>query len=228
MEPGNNCPALATSFEWIVSGTTRTAWIEQFNHWATLKYNRRVVKLFRSNLLYPWLRREFPNFRYILLLRHPAAIVLSQLKGKWNLSSGRLNAQTALREHANLTRFDEFQWPDTGFLSNLIFWVIENEVALDCANETGGLIVFYEDLCTQPRKELAKIQDYLEIEFPSKVFENLEEASWSSRRAISGLTSEERVNRWQLIINDEQRRMLGQVLMHSSLAKHYGTEAFPQ
>jgi len=80
----------------------------------------------------------------------------------------------------------------------------------------------------QSRKDLARIQDYLEIEFPSKVFENLKEASWFSRRAISDLTTEQRVNRWQSIINEEQRRMLGRVLMRSSLAKHYGSEAFPQ
>ena len=80
----------------------------------------------------------------------------------------------------------------------------------------------------QPRKELARTQDYLEIEFPSKVFENLKEASWFSRRAISDLTTEQRVNRWQSIINEGQRRMLGQVLMRSSLAKHHGSEAFPQ
>ena len=226
--PGHNCPALARSFESIVSGTTRIAWIEQFNHWTTLSYSRRVVKLVRGNLLYPWLRQKFPNFRYILLLRHPAAVVLSQLKGQWNLSSARLNQQEILREHANLNRFDEFQWPDRGFLSNLIFWVIENEVALACADDTCGLVLFYEDLCIQPEKELAKVQNYLEIEFPSKVFKNLHEASWSSQRAITDLTPEQRVIRWQSMINEEQRKTLDQVLSRSSLAKHYGLDALPQ
>lgn len=228
MAPGHNCLALARSFESIVSGATRIAWIEQFNHWATISYSRRVVKLVRGNLLYPWLRREFPDFRYILLLRHPAAVVLSQLKGKWNLSSARLNQQDILREYANLDRFDDFQWPDKGFLSNLIFWVIENEVALDCAHETGGLVLFYEDLCMQPIKELVKVQNYLKIEFPSKVFENLHEASWSSRRAITDLTPEQRVTRWQSMINEEQRKTLDQVLSRSSLAKHYGLDTLPQ
>ena len=113
-------------------------------------------------------------------------------------------------------------------MSNLIFWVIENEVALDCAHETGGLVLFYEDLCMQPIKELVKVQNYLKIEFPSKVFENLHEASWSSRRAITDLTPEQRVTRWQSMINEEQRKTLDQVLSRSSLAKHYGLDTLPQ
>ena len=112
--------------------------------------DRRLTKLVRANLLFTWLHKWFPEFGCILLLRHPAAVILSQLNGGWNLSSARLNAQSVLRDPARLERFDDYGLPEEGFASNLLFRIIENEVTMECAKTNRSPVLHYESLCMNP------------------------------------------------------------------------------
>ncbi len=110
-------------------------------------------------------------------------------------------------------------------MSNLLFWVIENEVAIECGETTNGLIVRYEDICLRPRTELQKIGCHLNVDIPEQIFERIQEASWSSRQSVTSMTPEERIHRWKNLINDEQTEWLSQVLQRSKLSEHYGLDS---
>ena len=59
--------------------------LERLNPDEARKVRRLIVKFVRANRLLPWLCRTFPLPAPILLIRHPCAVVASQLKaGKWN------------------------------------------------------------------------------------------------------------------------------------------------
>jgi|GEM_PF-3681348 len=219
---------LADSFRRVVQADIRKPWIEQFNTGTTLTYDRRLIKLVRANLLFPWLHKWFPEFRYILLLRHPAAVILSQLNGGWNLSSARLNAQSVLRDSARLERFDDYGWPEEGFASNLLFWIIENEIALECAKTNQSLVLHYENLCMNPDDELRRIEHYLNTKLPKEAWQQLDDASWSSHTSIGTLSAEEKVTNWISQITDEQMTILADLLKRSPLGGLYGTDPMPQ
>ncbi|MCA9118222.1 MAG: hypothetical protein KDA79_24290, partial [Planctomycetaceae bacterium] len=59
--------------------------LERLNLDEVRKVRRLIVKFVRVGRLLPWLCRTFPLPAPILLIRHPCAVVTSQLKaGKWN------------------------------------------------------------------------------------------------------------------------------------------------
>jgi hypothetical protein len=227
LDPSDSQTELMENLRGIIEGRRRSIWSEQFNPWYRLLYTRRLVKLVRANLLAPWLFAALPEFKYVFLLRHPGAVVSSQLNGGWHLSSERLRDQKTLFSASDLQRFNHFGWPSEGFLSNMLFWTIENEIALRAAESAGALVVLYEQLCAEPLRELNRIERYLGAELPSLASERLNMASWSSSRELNSLSIEEKLTRWQQRVNPEQLAQMNDVLAVSSLARFYDHTAWP-
>jgi hypothetical protein len=225
--PSSPLPQLHQAFESLVTGRRRTLWTEQFNQSADLVYRRRILKLVRSNLLFPWLTKNFPDFRYIFLIRHPAAVVLSQLRGNWTLSAQRLLSQPDLLQAYDLNKFDLFGWPAAGFLSNMIFWAVENEIALRHAQKSGALIVYYENLCIEPQTEMKRIENYLGVTFPLALRDNFDRSSWSSRRDIGSLSANDKISKWTAQITSEELANVEAVLRQCTLSEVYGPDPSP-
>ncbi|SVE33915.1 uncharacterized protein METZ01_LOCUS486769, partial [marine metagenome] len=166
LSPTQRNEVLQSLIENLMTGKIRVPWIEQLNRPGSIIYNRRLIKAVRATLLLPWLSTHFPDCRFILLVRHPAAVIRSQLKGNWELSSRRLRSQALISETIDLKIFDQFGWPASGFASNLLFWAIENHVAYKHAKQFGYLIVRYEDLCLNTANELSRLENYLDVRLP--------------------------------------------------------------
>jgi hypothetical protein len=220
-------PALQAALRRLVDGHDRTDWTEQFNPPWRWIYRRRLLKAVRANLMSPWLHAHFPACRYLLLVRHPAAVVASQLKGGWRLSSRRLRDQPGIADVLDLRGLDQFGWPEDGFLSNLLFWAIENAIALDAARRSGALVLFYEDLCLQPGREIQRLADYLGVAFGASVNRQLGRSSWSSDRRIGTLPADEKVSRWTRTTSDVQIELIVDVLAACGLAGLYGHDPRP-
>jgi hypothetical protein len=226
-DPSASFPLLQQSFQALVTGRRRSQWTEQFNKASDFVYRRRLLKLIRSNLLFPWMTSHFPNYRYIFLIRHPAAVVLSQLHGNWTLSARRLLSQPDLQDAYELSKFDSFNWPESGFLSNMIFWAIENEVAPLHAQQVGALIVHYEKLCIEPQKEMHRIEEYLGVKFPPTLRNNFYLSSWSRRRSVGSLSVNDKISKWTAQISPDDLTNVEAVLHHSRLSEFYGTGPMP-
>jgi hypothetical protein len=220
-------PDLHDALRRLVHGHDRTDWTEQFNPPWRWIYRRRLLKAVRANLMAPWLYAHFPDCRHLLLVRHPAAVVASQLQGGWQLSSRRLRDQPALAGLLDMQRLDRFGWPASGFLSNLLFWAIENAVALRAARRSGALLLFYEELCLQPEREIQRIAEHLGVAFPARVSRRLDKSSWSSDRRVGTLPAEEKVSRWMRTTSDAQIELIGDVLAACGLAGLYGRDPLP-
>ncbi|HEU4848388.1 MAG TPA: hypothetical protein VFT03_09325 [Rubrobacteraceae bacterium] len=65
----------------ILTGGLRSLWTDRFNE--KLVARRRLIKDIRANLLLGWMRANFPGMPIVLLLRHPCAVVASQLALGW-------------------------------------------------------------------------------------------------------------------------------------------------
>lgn len=59
------------------SGRSGTSWVNQFNH--APNSQSVLIKAIRANLLLPWLQRQLPWVKLILIVRHPIPVVLSHL-----------------------------------------------------------------------------------------------------------------------------------------------------
>lgn len=227
IEPGRAAPVLEEAYDSILKGKRTTPWIEHLNSPTTMVYKRRLVKLVRANLLFPWLVSRYPDQKHVLLLRHPAAVVLSQVRHGWNLSSARIREQKNLPQSAAISSLGDLGWPESGFLSNLVFWAAENRIALDRALESNTMVVFYEHACTSPIEVLDQLSGFLGFSLPSTALERLDKVSWSSSADIGSMSVSEKISRWQGELSGEQRDQVARVLESSRLDEFYSLESEP-
>ena len=222
-----NPPELSDTLKTVISGNRRSFWTEKLNRPGQFVYRRRLLKLVRANMLFPWLSTHFPKFHYVYLVRHPGAVILSQLQRGWQLSSRRLLNQGVPSEVMDLRVFDEFGWPDEGFLSNLIFWAIENKLALKYAQKIGALIVHYENLCVTPLTEIQRIAEFLDVKFSADIYDAIHQSSWSSDVSVASLSVNEKISKWSESVSEKELDMIGNVLAACGLNTIYGRGPMP-
>lgn len=227
LQPADSSPVLAGAFSDLLEGRIKRAWCDQFNPTMQFTYRRRLLKEVRINLLLPWLTGNFPNLKYFLLLRHPAAVVQSQLLGGWNLSSERLHAQQCLDDDELLRELGKYKWPTEGFVSNMIFWAMENLVAVQAAIRSKALIVFYESLCRDPASELKRIEQYLECAIPESAMAGINRASWSSSNEVGDYSLEQKIGKWRGAISTQNLNEMLEILEITGLKELYGDDLYP-
>lgn len=227
LDPNSAEPVLEQAYAGVLTGVRTTRWVEQLNNPACFLYDRRIVKLVRANLLFPWLASRYPEHRNVLLLRHPAAVVVSQVKNGWELSSQRIRDQQALLERPGIRALDRFGWPASGFLGNLLFWAAENRVAMDHAMQSNTLVVFYEDLCLSPAEMLDELGRFLGVSLPEKTAGKVNKASWSSSAAVGSMSVSEKISRWRDDLGPDQQSLVEQVLEVSGMDDYYSLEPTP-
>jgi len=222
-------PVVDEAYDAVLKGKRTTPWIEQLNSPATMFYKRRLVKLVRANLLFPWLANRYPDQKHVLLLRHPAAVVLSQVRNGWHLSSTRIREQEELQKSPAISALGSFGWPDSGFLSNLVFWAAENRIAIDHALESNTMVVFYEHICLSPTEVLDDLSRFLGLSIPLAALGRLDKVSWSSASSadIGSMSVAEKISRWQGDLSAEQRSQVSRVLELSGLDEFYSLESEP-
>ncbi|MDX2410543.1 MAG: hypothetical protein QNK34_01160 [Woeseiaceae bacterium] len=225
--PESATAPVLTDIKKLLSKSSWNPWIEQFNPVGRFMYRRRLVKEVRINLLLPLLLRQLSECRFLLLLRHPAAVVQSQVSGGWLLSPERLFQQRALDGLSWLRDLQSIELSNDPFEHNLVFWAIENRIALDAARTAGIPILFYEELCMEPAAQLAPLEIFLGASFPASATKGATGASWSSSKAVAGYSLEQKISAWQTHIRPRQITAMLRILEASGLDRVYGRDPLP-
>jgi hypothetical protein len=225
--PASSEAGVAADLQALLASSTWNSWVEQFNPVSRLVYRRRLIKEVRINLLLPWLLEVFGDCRFVLLLRHPAAVVQSQVTGGWMLSPDRLLQQPGLQNLAWLQALRDLDVADDPFEQNLVFWAIENRVALDAARQAGIPILFYEELCIRPEEQISRLESYLGADMPAAVLEGSSTASWSSSQDVSEYSLDQKISAWQSRISPSQVTMMLRVLEAAGLDTVYSDDPLP-
>ena len=106
-----------------------------------------LIKCIRANLMLPWIARRLDS-RIVLIVRHPGAVVESELRSGWNASfalerfraDDRLHEITGDRYRSLLDRTLE---PVEALT---LRWIIENQWVMESAAAHGIAVVHYEHL----------------------------------------------------------------------------------
>ena len=211
----------------LLAGSSWNPWIEQFNPVGKLTYHRRLVKEVRINLLLPFLLKQFHDCRFILLMRHPAAVAQSQNRLGWNLEPERLLEQSGLDGVSWMPDMRKLRLSDDLFERNLAFWAIENRIAIDAAQKAAIPIVFYEEVCIDPASQLARLETYLGTKFPESALDGMAEVSWSTDKSISAYSVQEKVSAWQSRVRSSQINAMLRILESTGLDQVYGRDVLP-
>ena len=136
-----------------------------------------IIKFCRANQLLPWLTENF-HFKFdpIYLIRHPCAVVASQLKqGGWDhvpphfdIPENTLYPEFYTKHHAFLMQID------SKVKRLAAIWCLCNQIPLNSENNNKRWVtITYENLYENGESELKKIENRWGIKLPDKCYEKL-------------------------------------------------------
>lgn len=151
-----------------------------------LRGERLVVKFVRATRLLPWLVEEFPDLRYVYIVRNPYAVINSQLsqgvssyvddrRRPYDLLNEDEQPKSMVTELCTRIRTDAGAVLDEAIVQKfesleeclLLSWYADNVVAQQAALESDSIItITYENLVTNPKKELSRVQSHIRAEEP--------------------------------------------------------------
>jgi len=108
-----------------------------------------LVKCIRANLMLPWIASRL-GWRIVLIIRHPGAVVESELRSGWNAeyALGRFRNDARLHELTQGRYAGLLAWKLAPVEALALRWVIENQWVIDGAAAHGIAVAHYEDLRT--------------------------------------------------------------------------------
>lgn len=164
-----------------------------------------VFKLCYGQLVLPWIVDQF-DLKAILLVRHPCAVVASQLRfgdgwGKINerpqfpVPECRFNELFARHR----TALEAVRTPEENLAA---MWALTMLATVHHRhNNEKWLAVSYEHLLTEPEAQLARIFNHVERDVPGAAFDQLTRPSkTSSEEAIPA----NQVSKWKDVLSREQ------------------------
>lgn len=195
-----------------------------------LRAERMLVKFCRASAMIPWLTGVF-DFSYepIYLVRHPFAVVASQLKhGAWDYD------------------FKGFEIPDSPyndlyrdhapFLSSLgskeealvATWCLTNLVPLrNARNNIDWITVYYEDLLSDPARELQRIFRRWGLVLPDGLIEKAREPSSTAKETTFLSSVERQLAKWRAYFDQQQIERMMAVLRYFDVER-YTIDLFPR
>lgn len=209
----------------ILAGEIRNAWIDQFNQ--RIFSRKRLIKDIRIQLLLKWIKCHFPEIPVILLLRHPCAVANSKLKLGWETHLHDFLGQDELmNDHLDPFR-QELESAKILFDKHIFMWCVENYVPLKQFNKGEIIVVFYEDLCTNPQKEIERIFAFIKEDFSSSLLERFTKPSALAQKDSAIISGTDLIGTWRKSISDKQIQRASEILGIFGLQAIYDQSSFP-
>ncbi len=182
---------------------------------AQKSHRRRIIKFVRANMMLGWLQENF-NARIAFLIRHPVAVVSSQMRAAkgWNISqriSVYRNDERLLSEINEATKTLLFTSLDD-VKSYTLSWCIENHVALRQCRENGIHVCHYEKLLSSPEEEWSYLLTALDLSiYPSEnLISRPSQQAWGKKAKDENLVRQ--YDSWLKAIEDEVKDKIQHVL----------------
>ena len=137
-----------------------------FRYRSQRRHEQRIIKLVRANMILSWLQERL-DARIVFIIRHPAAVVLSQLKSprSWNPNYliGRYRENPRLLDYLEDDVRQLLFQPLDSVEALSLSWCIENEIALKQAQESEILVVYFEEILERGQPEWRRILSALDL-----------------------------------------------------------------
>ena len=170
--PHQDWPEGHSLFSKIHSGKLINSWImSQVSLLKIFKAKRLVVKYVRGNLLLEWLVVNMDVLTPILMIRHPCAIISSQLNKGWQPGKKLLLNNPYLDHYPDIRRECE-RLSEPEELAALA-WCLRYHAPLMSRKPYQFVLVCYEKLVRNGKEELIKIFNILNIPLENKAIAQL-------------------------------------------------------
>ena len=207
----------------VLSGRLRHPWVDRYVE--TLRPRARVVKEIRANLFLRWLALRFPELPLVFLLRHPCAVVASRLSLGWATDTDLepLLAQPRLVADFLAERLPLIEAARRPEEKHAVIWCVSNLVPLSQFPPEELALVFYEDLCRDPRRELRRLLGALD--HPVEAGTRVDRPSMTTPRRTTA--PQRRIDAWRNELSTGQVDAVLRIVRDFGLADLYGEGAEP-
>lgn len=185
-----------------------------------LRKARKPIKMLKDPIALfsvPWLVAEF-EVRPVILVRHPAAYVLSIKEKDWWFDFDSLLSQPhffdgeleVLREE--VTEFKKFEKQKSIVENAALLWkVFYTQVAEYRRNQPGWFYITHEELSIDPLLHFKKMFEYLDIEFVKEVQHYILESTQALDQAEFNRDSAKNTTKWVEKLTDDEKRTIYQI-----------------
>jgi hypothetical protein len=227
LRPDEHDPRFLGPAEAIVTGRIRSLWTDKYNR--ALAPKQRLVKDVRSNLLLPWLSRNFPEMRMGFVLRHPCAVAHSRLNVSPNWGADLqhfLNQQPLVEDHLR-SILHVIESAQDEFERHIVVWCLDNFVPLRLLRRRDVHVAFYEDFCLEPEREVARLLTFVGGSYDRRVLRSMMRPSATTRRDSAVVSGDSLIDGWRAFVTPSQVDRAAQILAGFGLDRIYGTDSLP-
>jgi hypothetical protein len=198
-------PRTYTLFNNILEGKILTRGVLQRTSINQLKNaNYLIIKFCRANRLLPWLTQNFEFSKTIHLLRHPCAVVASQLKfGAWDDVNPTFTKEELMAD-GFIEKYYSIIKPINTIEEKLAaIWCLDNVIPLTQNTHKRWVSITYENLLLHPEDTFRR----MDLEFSDSIREKFYQASSTTKNG-SPINSKEDViaqlSYWKTKLNTKQ------------------------
>lgn len=217
LDPERSDPKYHALFEKILKGRIHSDWVDIENR--KIFPRARLIKAIRANLFLKWLHNHFPEVKYILLLRHPCAVVDSWLNagfGDGTKAQQTLLANPILRARMDGNMITAYSRAESPFERLIFFWCIYNWIPLQQFKKNELHLVFYENFVTGPQDELRGLFSFLGVEYnEAAVLSSLSKPSLTTNKKAASFQQSNAISRlesWQKRLSAQQLARADEIL----------------
>ena len=224
-----------TLLESIIQGKISNNWVNSRNRQSFAR--GRLIKSIRSNLMIPWINKNFPNVRVVIITRNPLAIAASRkgLQSKtagnwiWEPSLRILLEQRPLKKLLDTRKYKKlYDQVDGGIVRETIAeWVISNLVALKQCDPNLHLRIHYESLVERDSGTISGLCDYVRAKDSSRLIASLSLKSETDRNSSEASNDLGPVERWRVELEDDEISWATEFLEGFDLSSIYSSELEP-
>ena len=192
-----------------------------------------IYKFCYGNLLMPWLTNEF-NFSSIFLIRHPGAVIASQLKhGSWHHINNSKSYPFILPEFRNSNYFYKYKdilskirTPEENLAA---MWAISTmHIVNHPRHNLSWKTVSYEHLYHQPKETLESLFDWIGIPIPSIIMDTIQVPSKTTiPSSLESLQSKSQIEKWRESLSNDQILRIANILNESGVDYYSMSNDFP-
>jgi hypothetical protein len=211
----------------LFTGNIKNKWIDR--HIDHLNPQYRLIKDIRANLFLKWISDNFPQVPILFIIRHPCAVVLSRMKLGWATDTdiAPFIDQTSLVDDFLSDKMEIIYRSQTDVEKHAVIWCISHLVPIKQFNSDGLNIVFYENLCFQPKNEIYRIFSAINCVYDDSVFEVIKQPSTTTVCSSAILTGENRLTRWKKDLSSKQIDSVLSIVENFGLDHIYGDSVIP-
>lgn len=213
-------------FNKLLAAKHITEWTMQKT--STVQYLRGrlpIVKICRGNDLLNWLVKQYAfKYKPIHLIRHPFAVVASQLKqGGWNRVKGFSIPEMP---------FNDFYLKHQAYLetlgtpaeSLLATWCITNRDLI--RGGSGWITLYYEELVLNPEKVLGEVFEEWGLEMPEQLNYSIRKGSSTSVDFVGDQDIMKQLDKWQKEFTEEEKERMQKVLDYFGITAYSSKSHF--